>query len=73
MFIEIMRLADRLGVDFAFPTQTIEVEALPGQPHQARPVQEPTELSAVARDFGTKGGAARPRGLGLFTPPCEER
>lgn len=73
VFIEFMRLADRLGVDFSFPTQTIEVETLPGQPHQAGPAQEPTELSAVACDFGTKGSAARPRGLGLFTPPCEER
>ncbi|EGV16287.1 mechanosensitive ion channel family protein [Thiocapsa marina] len=73
VFLEIMRLADRLGVEFAFPTQTIEVETMPGQPHQARPVQEPTVLSAVARDFGANGSAARPRGLGLFTPPCEER
>ncbi|QVL48160.1 MAG: mechanosensitive ion channel family protein [Thiocapsa sp.] len=73
VFLEIMRLADRLGVEFAFPTQTIEVETMPGQPHQARPVQKPTELSAVARDFGANGSAARPRGLGLFTPPCEER
>ena len=73
MFLEIMRLTDRLGVEFAFPTQTIEVESMPGQPHQARPVQEPTELSAVAHDFGANGSAARPRGLGLFTPPREER
>ncbi|UHD17851.1 mechanosensitive ion channel family protein [Thiocapsa bogorovii] len=73
VFIEIMRLAERLGVDFAFPTQTIEVESMPGQPHQARPAQEPKELSAVARNFGTQGNDARPRGLGLFTPPCEER
>ncbi len=32
IMLEIIRLAENLGVNFAFPTQTIHVENLPGQP-----------------------------------------
>lgn len=32
VLIEIMKLGDRLGVNFAFPTQTLHVENFPGKP-----------------------------------------
>jgi MscS family membrane protein len=32
ILIEILKLADKLGVNFAFPTQTLQMETFPGQP-----------------------------------------
>jgi MscS family membrane protein len=32
VLLEIMKLADKLGVSFAFPTQTLHVENFPGKP-----------------------------------------
>ena len=37
VFLEIIRLADSLGVAFAFPTQTLEIESFPGQPGREPP------------------------------------
>ncbi|MBN2711123.1 MAG: mechanosensitive ion channel family protein [Planctomycetes bacterium] len=31
LFIDIMRLAQRLGIDFAFPTQTLHIESVPNE------------------------------------------
>ncbi|KAA6186113.1 mechanosensitive ion channel family protein [Thiohalocapsa marina] len=72
VLLEIVRLAAQLDVRFAFPTQTVAVENLPGQ--TMSPTAEPTDeqLLAAARQFASGGNAARPRGLGLFTPPAEE-
>jgi MscS family membrane protein len=73
IFLEVIRLAHALGVQFAFPTQTLEIEAFPGQPAPAPPAAGSTdELRAVAAGFGSAEQAARPRGLGIFVPPHEE-
>jgi MscS family membrane protein len=73
IFLEIIRLAHALGVQFAFPTQTLEIEAFPGQPEPAPPTAGSTdELRALAAGFGSAEQAARPRGLGIFVPPHEE-
>ncbi|MEP2610230.1 MAG: mechanosensitive ion channel family protein, partial [Cyclobacteriaceae bacterium] len=32
VLIEIMKLASKLGINFAFPTQTLHMENFPGQP-----------------------------------------
>ena len=66
--LEIMRLADELGVSFAFPTQTLHVASLPqmGQSipsHQGPNAHE--ELAAVINGFGPKGTLARPQGVKL--------
>ena len=73
VLIEVLRLARKLGLELAFPTQTLEVERLPGHPPTAVDPPADEELAAVAKSFGAGGSAARPRGLGLFTPPTEER
>ncbi len=59
VFLEIMRLADRIGVSFAFPTQTLHIEAMakPGAaPAPARPSRE--ELKKIVEGFGPDGGHA---------------
>ncbi len=74
ILLEIIRLADALGVHFAFPTQTLEIETFPGQPDPEAPAAAGAdELRAVAESYGSAAGAARPRGLGIFVPPSEER
>ncbi len=74
VFLEITRLADELGVEFAFPTQTIHVETFP----EKQPVRPPHEIdtgrfSSTAKQFGEGGDKARPGGSGLFTPPYKEQ
>ncbi|NKN32951.1 mechanosensitive ion channel family protein [Marichromatium bheemlicum] len=72
VLLEVVRLADRLGVGFAFPTQTLEIDATPGQPRAPTPPLPDERLVEIARDFGPGGRLGRPRGLGLHTPPHEE-
>ena len=73
IFLEIIRLAHALGVQFAFPTQTLEIETFPGQPER-EPVPDASaeELRAIAEHYASPEGAGRPRGLGIFVPPHEE-
>lgn len=64
VFLEIIRLAKSLNVQFAFPTQTLNVDYV----HpigQARDVPKPpgeSELKANVLAFGPRGEQARPRG-----------
>lgn len=61
LFLEIMRLARALGVDFAFPTQTLHVDYVPGSPH-VRSEQALARLAEVVESFGPGGALARPAG-----------
>jgi MscS family membrane protein len=72
--LEILRLADRLGVRFAFPTSSLHVESLvaPGTLAPRPAVPPVDELTGTIRAFGPGGELARPRGLvlaGGFDPP----
>jgi len=73
ILLEIMRIAAALGVQFAFPTQTLEIETFPGQPGR-EPMAEasPEELRVIVESHASPEGAGRPRGLGIFVPPHEE-
>jgi len=60
--LEYMRLADALGVSFAFPSTSVYVESTPSEP---LPRQSPVpldQLGAIADSFGPNGSMARPRG-----------
>jgi MscS family membrane protein len=63
IFLEILRLAQELGVDFAFPTQTLHVESV-AEPRAMGAGQAPSidELGATVVAFGPKGKKARPLG-----------
>ena len=61
VFLEILRLAHDLGVRFAFPTRTLEVERLA----EAAPAPAPSvpgDLAAVVEGYGPGGGRSRPGG-----------
>ena len=53
--LDIMRLAESLHVDFAFPTQTLHIAAMPGQPQQLPRVPDRVHLSEVVNSFGPGG------------------
>ena len=62
LLLDIKRLAEALGIDFAFPTQTVHVEQ--SSDSQAHPqALKPMELVKIANDFGPEGSQARPNGL----------
>jgi MscS family membrane protein len=64
VFLEIMRLARALGVDFAFPTQTLKVDSVAAPAARSEPAPAPAEaeLAAIVRSFGPGGERARPSG-----------
>ncbi|MEO1171935.1 MAG: mechanosensitive ion channel family protein, partial [Myxococcota bacterium] len=61
IFLEIYRLADDLGVNFAFPTQTLHVESTPDK---ALTFHRPsaTELADFVNAYGPDGERSRPGG-----------
>jgi MscS family membrane protein len=63
--LEVLRLADRLGVRFAFPTTSLHVESLaaPGTTPSVSATPAAPELAAVVLGFGTDGELARPGGI----------
>ncbi len=76
VFSEVLRLAQALGVSFAFPTQTLHVESLaaPGASPPERSAKAHSDLAEVVRSFGPDGSVARPEAE-LITegfPPTQE-
>ena len=74
VLLETIRLADALGVEFAFPTQTLQIETFPGRPTVPPDDHELSDerLRQIAERFGA-GESARPEGLGIFVPPHKEK
>ena len=52
--LDILRLAERLAVDFAFPTQTLHVAETPGRSQQLPPQRSRDELGATVDDFAPR-------------------
>jgi len=66
--LEIVRLAEALGVSFAFPTQTIHVETMarPGEARRSHGGPDtPAELIDIVNGFGPGGQLGRPAGARL--------
>ena len=60
--LEIIRLAGAMGVEFAFPTQTLHVASTPERP-PAPPKDRPVdELDAIMRKYAKGGPESRPEG-----------
>lgn len=66
IFLEILRLSQKLDVDFAFPTQTLDIPHKPGEKPEAQKSFSLEDLKKTAQDFGPKGKLSKPKGLGLF-------
>ena len=57
--LDIMRLAQRLDVEFAFPTQTLHITGTPERPQAAVPDPAQEQLAAVVDAFGPQGKAGQ--------------
>ena len=53
--LDILRLAERLEVEFAFPTQTLHLAETPDQPQHLPAPRERGDLGAVVEDFAPGG------------------
>ncbi|MEM6820797.1 MAG: mechanosensitive ion channel family protein [Verrucomicrobiota bacterium] len=73
VFLEIVRLAEDLGVEFAFPTQTLHIMDLPGNPpHDPGHNRDSHHLSESVKRFAPGGEQSKPAGSGLFVPPFKD-
>ena len=68
IFLEILRLAQELEVDFAFPTQTLDIPHKPGEKLDKQHSLSIESLKEKVQGFGPQGKLSQPKGLGLFRP-----
>ena len=66
IFLEILRLARELEVDFAFPTQTLDFPSFQSQIKKEKMKISPDQLKKKTNSFGPGGSLSRPDGLGLY-------
>jgi len=57
ILLSIIKLAEKLGVNFAFPTQTLHIENLPGQESLSPKYESMTELKPKLQAFLAKSGS----------------
>ncbi|MCB9674099.1 MAG: mechanosensitive ion channel family protein [Alphaproteobacteria bacterium] len=60
--LEFMRLAEQLGVSFAFPSTSVYLESTPSEPLRPHSPRSLEELGHIADSFGPNGSLARPEG-----------
>lgn len=72
LFLEVLRLAEKLEISFAFPTQSLHLESTPDKPQTEKRVWSAQELKEKAHEFKPGGASAQPEGLGIFTPSYKE-
>lgn len=72
IYLEVLRLAKALGVEFAFPTRTLHVESFPEkQPLRPAAAVDREQLAATVAAFGPGGSLAKPQGHGLSGGPTQ--
>ncbi len=57
--LDIMRLAEDLGIEFAFPTHTLHVASTPDQPEAARAAAGRVELGEIVEGYSPHGSAGQ--------------
>ncbi|MBI39914.1 MAG: hypothetical protein CMF59_09960 [Leptospiraceae bacterium] len=73
LMLEIYRLAQSMGVEFAFPTQTLHVETFPEKKAYRIPQEKAVQdIKNIAAEYGPGGSQAKPSGQGIFVPPHTE-
>ncbi len=63
--LAVLRLASAIGVDFAFPTQTLHIDAVPGHPLPRRPEPDLEALSSIIAAHGPGGAGVLLNGFDL--------
>ena len=65
--LEILRLAKEVGVEFAFPTQTLHMDSFhQDEPRKAGEERTEEELASAVYDFGPDGKKGKPDGIRIF-------
>ena len=65
--LEVLRLAKELGVEFAFPTQTVHVDSMyQEEPRRVGEIKTNEELATGISEFGPGGLKGKPDGLRIF-------
>ncbi len=72
IYLQILRLAEQVGVRFAYPTQTLHIESTPEHPSPAPADRRREDLVAGAAAFAAGGEQSHPAGHGLYTPRYRE-
>ncbi len=63
ILLEILRLANEIGVEFAFPTQTLHIDSFYAKhPRQVGKQLPPDKMAEIVTYFGPGGQLARPEG-----------
>ncbi len=73
ILLEFLRLAEKLGVSYAFPTQSLHVESMPGEPTQ--PLTKEEMIQSI-NGFGPGGNLSKASGPTLthgFMPGAAQR
>ncbi|MEQ9392057.1 MAG: mechanosensitive ion channel family protein [Balneola sp.] len=66
-FLEVLKLAKEVGVEFAFPTQTLHVDSFhKDEPRQVGEPRTEEELAASITEYGPNGSKSNPDGLRIF-------
>ncbi|MEX0721212.1 MAG: mechanosensitive ion channel family protein [Balneolaceae bacterium] len=66
-FLEILRLAEEVGVEFAFPTQTLHMDSFyKDEPRKVGEEKSEEELASAVYSFGPKGEKAKPGGVRIY-------
>ncbi len=69
ILLEVVTLAKKLEVSFAFPTQSLHLESDPEHPLSPHDPVTNEELKKLSQEFSPKGMSSKPYGKGVFTPP----
>ncbi|MCC5816503.1 MAG: mechanosensitive ion channel family protein [Leptospira sp.] len=72
IYLEIIRLAEDLGIEFAFPTQTLHIDSTPEKAKPGSKIPSLDDYKSIPKVFGPGGNKALPEGGGLFIPPYKE-
>lgn len=65
--LEVLRLAKEVGVEFAFPTQTLHMDSFyKDEPRQPGEERSEEELASAVFEFGPDGKKGKPDGIRIF-------
>ena len=65
--MEILRLAKEVGVEFAFPTQTLHMDSFyKDEPRKVGEERTEEELASAIYEFGPDGKKSNPDGIRIF-------
>jgi len=70
--LEILRLAGAMGVEFAYPSQSLYVESMPDRPKASQAERPIDELDDIRKRFAKGGADARPGGTDRWSTRTPE-